>query len=517
MATSPKKFRFVGIEHNQNANGLLFARSRSTALLDRYGNAVWDDKSGSFNMPINEGGVNYTDRVTLTVDETQIIDKGYMVQANTREMVACYRTPAIDGNLFADGKANVAVWCEMSWLQDGVIYTIDDLWLYVGSDLNFITNWMDYRGVDMSKPGQSVEFLAWRGFDKSSRCVVEFVSDVVDASGYIQIKVKYKRELELGTSEASGIAFDEFNIQVADMIRADTMSLAAQGIGGNSDSDGLLEEIKHIDFRPMISNAVDKTILPGYVVIPMLKEYGVSNLESASIEIDPKTLRASYNCDYSSTTVMDNNSTENMTFKTPDYTHKHTDTTSIQTAITGKFTMGLSFKGSEKTTADVKTPVFEGKEEITVENTLTFGFELSATRTTTETHSDEKTYTCPGQTVVVPAGKSYQASCVWKKGAIQGHIDTFYPLVKDPSLHLMYKILAWTNTATSDVKSTLDVAKMESIFGTKLPSLQIVVPKQTKGLLQAGAPTPCVRQRFPFLSDAGILSEFSVKETGKDL
>lgn len=490
------RITFNGVEKNPQSSNLMYAMSVTDAGLTNHGARFRDptDPNGNkpLSMPVNET-MAWSNVVKFGVDTTKIVQSDRFLMSNSRELAGNWRTP-LPGTSFQSSNV-VASKFLLTFLKDGVIYTVDDLWIVFGlNNLQIFSNWKGMEAVDFTKIGQTVQLLAWRGPDKAHRCVIELQSGAYK-DGSTDITVKYAGELDIHPDEpASGLAFDEFNLTVCDLIRA----------GGFT------------DFRPLISDPVYRDWLKHglpHKVIPVLEEYGPTEFSCASIEIDPNTLRASYTMDYSSTTVMDNNTTETMTFKTPDYTHKHTDTTQIQTNISAKQTGKLSFKGSEKVTIDEKIM----KEEVAIEQAIEVGWELSGSKTTTTTTSDEKTYTCPGQTVAVPAGKSYQATCIWKKGSIDGHIDTFYPMKQDPALwvYYFYADPDLDHWEVSKVRTNLSVGDMEKIFGKKLASLRMAnIKMEGPDGVMAPAPTPCVLQRFAFHSDAGLLSEFSVKQTG---
>lgn len=495
---------FNGVERNPANACMMYAKSWTEAGCDSgmFPFTNPSDPTGlkPISKPVYErlGIFSLGAKFGVLVDKITSDDKFKMTNVNNFYLSYHYMN---ESSLLANYKL-VACRFWLTYIQNGEVYNIDDLWIVYGHNkLYLCKNWQSMEPVDFTKTGQTIDLLAWRGTDASSRCVVQLTAGTYN-NGDLDITIKFGGELQLGDQSTGGVAFDEFNVAVADMIR--------KQVYGQSGHLSEVNALPFIDFRPMIGSPADRAYMPDGYVIPVFDDYGQDDFTCSSVEVDPDTLRASTQVDYSSSTVMANNSTDPMTFKTPEYSHKHVETTQIQRSGSVKQTGKLTFKGTEKTTLDAKAI----KEEFTVEQTIEVGWEISGTKTETKTVSDEKTYTCPGQTVVVPPGKSYQATCVWKKGMITGHIDTFYPLAKPPALNVIY---IRHNTSIPDdflharIKTTMDLSVVEKMLGKQLGSLRMIAPK-AEGVSE---PRPYVLQRFEFTSEAGISSEFTIKPTGE--
>lgn len=249
------------------------------------------------------------------------------------------------------------------------------------------------------------------------------------------------------------------------------------------------------------------------IIVPTFATWSDAPATFTAIKLEPngQTTKVSASPEYMNVTSIVNDTDQTMTFKTPDYALKVTDTAQYQWSNNEKGTLTISgtYKNSLKVSAKGKVGANEAGIEDTTEwsVTATASFEYSHTSQNTNTHTNEQTYTVGGQTFQIPPRSAYNLVASFVRASVKGTMKVYYPVDIKPQLKVIHR---WYDRADPLVlNGQMDVNAVQKLM--KLPAFVDVTVKNLKGEDES---VPCVWGEMPFEASNSSICSVTLKYVG---
>lgn len=375
-----------------------------------------------------------------------------------------------------------------NFVCDGVLYRVNawagfaynNTMAAYRSDTFIYQNWMTQDSFMPGEEGHVYEMLATAVSEGNKPCVLSFKT----------IKEEHKSGTLIYYSAGATVTFDRWiNLEADDLNVFDQFNYKMAS-SDPSKRRGVL--------------ASNQKMFINEYIMPILTGYGQKELLSSELHIDQSSLKGTSYCDYVGTATLRNHLEKDQNMKSGDFEYTHQETTSGKISQTWKKTTGTSIKSAQKLTAKLKIVDLEVGGELSVETTVNAGFEYTDSREYTWTKQDTMKYTCPGQTVSVPANSAVDVIATWRRAKISGSMRLTYPLTDNPVLSVAFKDRSHWNRITQ-VNCRLNIDGAEELLG------DIKMPKSTSNLTLEGKPMRVIYQYLQFQSDTGCFMEYDVK------
>ena len=274
-------------------------------------------------------------------------------------------------------------------------------------------------------------------------------------------------------------------------------------------AEALRENVSFKGTQFLLGDTYDKN---APIVVPSFESWGEPTTFTA-VKYEPSSSTIGMSRpQYMNVTSIVNDSDTTMTFKTPDYSLKITETQQYQWSNNEKVNInaGFTYKSSVKNTTKIKVGEFaEDTGEVSKEWSISVavGFEYSHTSVNTDTHTQEQTYTIGGQTFQIPPRSAYNLVASFQRTSVEGKMKVYYPVDFTPTLKVVHKYFDRPDPVILNGK--MNIAAVES--GLKLKGFEDVETKRIDGKTEVQR---CVWGEMPFKADNTSVCTLTLKYVG---
>lgn len=365
---------------------------------------------------------------------------------------------------------------------NGVFYKIPDLWLGIYAPYaGIFSNWKGRSMTGIGTGGYGIEVYGWRDGNAKDPVVLSIVANAKTVSGVscAFITIKYVRDIK---NEMPEDAFDQFNYRLA------------------------RKKLEDKTFNPRTLLKTHAAEFPDSITVtPVLDSWNKAKFEAIRMDVDPEATITSGSPEYAQVAVLTNDTDAPMTFKTADFAWQVQDQFTFKWTNSEKAATTASYKSQIKCVLGL--PSGEGpKFDWTYETAISATFEYSHSEENSSTHTETKTFTVSGQTVVVPPHTTYIAEAQWRRAKLQGVATIFYPVTQDVTAVVKFtNETSWLHGATY-LNSALDMDKVAKVLGVDL--IKVADVKNAKG---ENRQVPCVVGHYPFECTTSSLATYGVR------
>lgn len=354
---------------------------------------------------------------------------------------------------------------------------------------NFLSNYVTRDNIGYAVDGgaktvKSILVYGYKDGDEKKPWVmqIEMTCDPADAFAMMVMNIKPLRAVNYENPED---AYEIFNLRLAEKVNTDP----------------------NFDMRQLI--AAESTSIQSDLYLPVFNTWGESiQFNAIKVEVDDVSTVSSQSVDYMNVTTMTNETDAPLNYKTADYALKLTDQSAIKWSETRKASISesVSYKNTIKASAKIGEIGVDVTEEITM--TINAGFEFTKSSETTQTHTEEKTFTVSGQTVSVPPKHVYQLQASWNRASVSGRIFVYYPVNFQPQLKVVHR---WYDRADPlVVNARMDVDKAVKLLN--MPSFKPVEVKDGAGKTVS---VNCVWGVMPFHAENSTVGSYVITDLGE--